>query len=42
MNRDIELSGKLQEDYGITKDEAGSQIRRFEQCNENYRPKTSS
>jgi uncharacterized protein YjbJ (UPF0337 family) len=40
--RRIELSGKLQEAYGITKDEAESQIRRFEQRNRDYRPKTSS
>jgi uncharacterized protein YjbJ (UPF0337 family) len=40
--RRIELSGKLQEAYGITKDEAESQIRRFERCNRDYRPKTSS
>lgn len=40
--RRIELSGKLQEAYGITKDEAEAQIRRFEQRNRAYRPKTSS
>lgn len=33
-----ELSGKLQESYGITKDEAEEQIKRFEESNKDYRP----
>ena len=31
--RRVELSGKIQEAYGITKDEAERQIRRFEKSN---------
>jgi len=38
----IALSGKLQEAYGITKDEAEKQIRRFEARNERYQPKSPS
>jgi uncharacterized protein YjbJ (UPF0337 family) len=38
----VELSGKIQETYGITKNEAERQIRRFEELNANYRPKNSS
>jgi uncharacterized protein YjbJ (UPF0337 family) len=38
----VELSGKLQEAYGITKDEAEKQIRLFEKRNKDYRPKASA
>jgi uncharacterized protein YjbJ (UPF0337 family) len=38
----VELSGKIQETYGITKSEAERQIRRFEELNANYRPKNAS
>ena len=38
----VELAGKLQETYGISKDEAEQQIRRFEARNKDYRPKGSS
>ena len=31
----IELVGKIQETYGITKDEAESQIKQFEESNKN-------
>ncbi|NDP48275.1 MAG: CsbD family protein [Sulfuriferula multivorans] len=31
----IELAGKIQETYGITKDEAESQIKQFEENNKN-------
>lgn len=34
----IELSGKIQEAYGITKDEAEKQIKQFEEANKDYRP----
>lgn len=34
----IELAGKIQEAYGITKDEAEKQIRDFEDANKDYRP----
>jgi len=37
----IELAGKVQEIYGITKDETEQQIKRFEQRNKDYRPKSS-
>jgi uncharacterized protein YjbJ (UPF0337 family) len=37
-----ELAGKIQESYGITKDEAEEQIKRFEKLNKDYRPKSSS
>lgn len=30
----VELTGKIQEAYGITKDEAEKQIKHFEECNE--------
>ncbi|MEF8698276.1 MAG: CsbD family protein [Candidatus Accumulibacter sp. UW26] len=33
----IELAGKLQERYGITKDEADEQIRKFEESNRDDR-----
>lgn len=36
------LSGKIQEAYGITKEEAEQQIRKFEQRNADFRPKSSS
>ena len=35
----IELAGKIQEAYGITKDEAERQIRDFELRNKDERPK---
>lgn len=35
----IELAGKIQEAYGITKDEAERQIRDFELRNKNESPK---
>lgn len=38
----VELSGKIQETYGITKNEAEDQIRRFEARNKDYRPKASA
>jgi len=37
----VQLSGKIQEAYGLTKDEAEQQIKRFEQLNKDYRPKSS-
>lgn len=39
--RDV-LSGKIQEAYGITKDEADKQVKQFEDLNRDYRPKTPS
>ena len=33
-----ELAGKVQESYGITKDEAEEQIKRFEAHNKDFRP----
>jgi uncharacterized protein YjbJ (UPF0337 family) len=33
-----ELAGKVQESYGITKDEAEEQIKRFEAHHKDYRP----
>jgi uncharacterized protein YjbJ (UPF0337 family) len=38
----VELAGKIQEAYGITKDEAEQQIRLFEKRNKDYRPKASA
>lgn len=38
--RRVELSGKIQEAYGITKDEAERQIRRFEKGNKDRVAKT--
>ena len=38
----VELAGKIQEAYGITKDEAEQQIKSFEERNKDYRPKSSS
>ena len=38
----VELMGKIQETYGITKDEADKEIKRFEELNKDYRPKASS
>lgn len=38
----IELSGKIQEAYGISRDEAEKQIKRFEKHNKDFRPKLSS
>jgi len=34
----VELAGKVQESYGVTKDEAEAQIKRFEELNKDYRP----
>ncbi|NSL55079.1 CsbD family protein [Uliginosibacterium aquaticum] len=34
----VELGGKLQEAYGVTKEEAETQIRDFEHRNRDYRP----
>ncbi len=34
----VELSGKVQEAYGISKDEAEDQIKRFEDIYKDYRP----
>lgn len=36
------LIGKIQESYGVTKDEAEKQIKSFEERNKDYRPKHSS
>ena len=38
----VELAGKIQEAYGITKGEAEQQIKRFEALNKKYRPKSTS
>jgi len=38
----VELSGKIQEAYGVTKDEAEKQIKIFEDRNKDYRPKSST
>lgn len=38
----VELTGKIQESYGITKDEAEAQIKRFEERLQNFRPKDSA
>ena len=38
----IELAGKIQEVYGITKDEAEKQIKRFEEFNKDYSPTSST
>ena len=34
----IELAGNIQASYGVTKEEAETQIKRFEQINKDYRP----
>ena len=34
------LSGKIQETYGITKDEAEKQVKAFEERHKDYRPLT--
>lgn len=34
----IDLAGKIQESYGVTKDEAEAQIKRFEEFNKDYKP----
>lgn len=36
-----QLSGKIEEAYGVTKDEAEKQIKEFEDRNKDYRPKSS-
>ncbi|PUA16993.1 CsbD family protein [Glaciimonas sp. PCH181] len=33
-----DLSGKIQEAYGVNKDEAEKQIKAFEESNKDYRP----
>jgi uncharacterized protein YjbJ (UPF0337 family) len=33
-----ELAGKIQETYGVTKDEAEKQIKHFEETNKDFRP----
>lgn len=38
----IDLAGRLQESYGVTKDEAEQQIRAFAQLNKDYRLKRPS
>ncbi len=38
----IELSGKIQEAYGISRDEAEKQIKSFEERNKDFRPKAPS
>jgi uncharacterized protein YjbJ (UPF0337 family) len=38
----VDLAGKIQESYGITKDEAEKQIKSFEQIHKDYRPKQHS
>ena len=38
----VELAGKLQESYGLTMDEAESQIKGFEETNKDYRPNIPS
>lgn len=37
-----QLAGKLQESYGITKDEAEKQIKHFEDANKDFHPPKSS
>ena len=37
----VQLAGKIQEVYGITKDEAEKQIKSFEKLNEDYSPTSS-
>ena len=34
----VELAGKIQESYGITKDEAEEQIKLFESQNKDFKP----
>ncbi|MBK9027401.1 MAG: CsbD family protein [Propionivibrio sp.] len=34
----VELAGRIQESYGVTKDEAEAQIKRFEEFNKDYKP----
>ena len=36
-----QLSGKIQEAYGISRDEAAEQIKKFEERNRDYRPSKS-
>ena len=38
----IELAGRIQESYGISKDEADQQLKAFRQLNKACRPKGSS
>jgi uncharacterized protein YjbJ (UPF0337 family) len=37
-----QLAGKIQEMYGITKDQAESQVKAFEELQKDYQPKTSA
>lgn len=39
-NRDV-LAGKIQESYGITKDEVEEQIKSFEERNKDFQPRTT-
>ena len=38
----VELAGRMQESYGISKDEADQQLKAFRQLNKDCRPKSSS
>jgi len=38
----VDLAGKIQESYGLTKDEAEKQIKSFEAIHKDYRPKHHS
>ena len=38
----VELAGRMQESYGISKDEADQQLKAFRQINKDCRPKSSS
>ena len=35
-----QLAGKIQETYGVTKDQAELQVKAFEDANKDYQPKT--
>ena len=37
-----QLAGKLEETYGITKDQAERQVKAFEEMHKDYRPTTSA
>lgn len=34
----LELAGEIQKVYGVTKDEAEAQLKRFEEVNKDYKP----
>lgn len=38
VGKRVELVGKIQESYGVSKDEADEQIKDFEERNKDYRP----